>query len=114
MKHKIMLCKPLLEDFQAVRPHLDLVLLPRIFDRLEDVPCAPASHLQPGNVLSVPALDQQSCSDRWDSEQKEKYAVITLMPQRCVTLFSQSENSPVAALQAAQKRGRIAKVHYHE
>lgn len=46
-------------------PHLDLVLLPCIFNRLENVPCAPASHLQSSHILSVPALDQQSCSDRW-------------------------------------------------
>lgn len=101
MKHKIMMCKPLREYFQAARPHLDLVLLPSVFDRLEDVPRAPASHLQPGDVLSVPALDQQCCSDRWDWEQKERYAIMMMMLQRCVTLFRLSEHSPVAALQVA-------------
>lgn len=48
--------------------HLDLVLLPCIFNGLENVPRVPASHFQPGGILSVPALDEQSrldgCSGR--------------------------------------------------
>lgn len=43
--------------------HLDLVLLPGVFNGLEDVPRVPASHLQPGDILAVPALDEQSRSD---------------------------------------------------
>lgn len=45
------------------RSHLDLVLLACVFNRLEDVPRVPASHFQAGDILTVPALDQQSCSD---------------------------------------------------
>lgn len=57
--------KTLLTDSTGAWPHLDLVLLSCVFNRLENVPRAPASHLQPSHVLTVPALDQQSCSDRW-------------------------------------------------
>lgn len=52
--------------------HLYLVLLPRILDGLEDVPGAAAPHLQPGHILPVPALDQQSgphgCGDSRETE----------------------------------------------
>ena len=41
------------------RPHLYLVLFPRIFDGLEDGPGGPTADLQSGHVSPVPPLDQQ-------------------------------------------------------
>lgn len=52
--------------------HLDMILLPRILNRLKDVPGAAASHLQPRHILTVPALDEQRRPHRYTERQQER------------------------------------------
>lgn len=45
----------------GIPTYLDLVLLPSILYRLEDVPGTSPPHLQAGHVAPVPSLDQDRC-----------------------------------------------------
>lgn len=86
--------------FITVQAHLDLVLLSCIFDRLEDIPRAPASHLQTRDILAVPALDQQSRSDRWRSGEETRVTFFFVF----LSLHSvrwRLDDLPVAASQSA-------------
>lgn len=51
--------------------HLYLSLFSRVFDGLEDVPSIPASHLCAGYILTVPSLNQDSCSYSWNTREQK-------------------------------------------
>lgn len=51
-----------LDWFVAAVSHLDLGLLSRVFDGLEDVPGVSPPHLCAGDVLTVPSLNQDGSS----------------------------------------------------